>query len=58
LLSGRSSVTGETEIVTVYTAQLRNGGLFFVATVSPDDESYRYNSTFRTLVNSIQLNDQ
>jgi hypothetical protein len=57
VLSGRSSITGETEVVTVYTAQLRSGDLFFVATVAPQNESYRYNSVFRNLVTSIQLND-
>lgn len=57
VLSGRSSVTGQTEIVTVYTSALRNGGLFFVATVSPGDEAYRYNPVFRTMVSSIRLND-
>jgi hypothetical protein len=57
VLAGRSSLTGRTEVVTVYTAQLRSGGLFFVATVSPQDETYRYNTVFRDLVSSIQLND-
>jgi beta-barrel assembly-enhancing protease len=57
VLAGRSSVTGRTEVVTVYTTQLRSGALFFVATVAPQEESYRYNSAFRTLVSSIQLND-
>ncbi|MEO8573026.1 MAG: M48 family metallopeptidase [Pyrinomonadaceae bacterium] len=57
VLSGRSSVTGRNEVVTVYTAQLRSGDLFFVATVSPQEEANRYNSVFRNLVSSIQLND-
>jgi predicted Zn-dependent protease len=57
VLSGRSSVTGRNEVVTVYTAQLRSGDLFFVATVSPEEEEYRYNSIFRNMVSSIQLND-
>ena len=57
VLSGRSSVTGRTEVVTVYTAQLRSGDLFFVAAVSPEEESYRYNSVFRNMVSSIRLND-
>ena len=57
MLAGRSSITGETEVVTVYTAQLRTGGLFFVATVSPQNEAHRYSSAFSTLVSSIQLND-
>jgi len=58
VLSGRSSVTGRNEIVTVYTAPLRSGDLFFIATVSPEQESARYNSVFRSMVSSIQLNDQ
>ena len=57
VLSGRSPVTGQTEIVTVYTAQLRSGDLFFVAAVVPEQDSYRYNSVFRNLVSSIRLND-
>ena len=57
VLSGRSSVTGRIEVVTVYTAHLRSGDLFFVATVSPEEETYRYNSVFRNMVSSIQLND-
>jgi predicted Zn-dependent protease len=56
-LSGRSSVTGRNEVVTVYTAQLRSGDLFFVATVAPEEDSYRYNSVFRNVVSSIRLND-
>lgn len=57
VLSGRSSITGRTEVVTVYTAQLRSGDLFFVATVSPEQEASRYNSVFRNMVSSIRLND-
>ena len=57
MLAGRSAVTGRTEVVTVYTAQLRSGDLFFVATVSPEEELYRYNPVFRNMVGSIQLND-
>ena len=57
VLAGRSTITGRTEVVTVYTAQLRSGDLFFVATVSPDDERYRYDPVFRNLVSSIRLND-
>jgi predicted Zn-dependent protease len=57
VLSGRSSVTGRNEVVTLYTAQLRSGDLFFIATVSPSDESYKYIPIFRSLVSSIRLND-
>ena len=57
-LAGQSPVTGETEVVTVYTAQLRSGDLFFAATVSPRNESYSYDPVFRSMVSSIRLNDQ
>lgn len=57
VLSGRSPVTGREEVVTLYTAQLRSGDLFFVAAVAPEEESYRYNSAFRSMISSIRLND-
>ncbi len=56
-LSGRSPVTGSDETVTVYTAQLRSGDLFYAATVVPASETYRYRNAFRSILNSIQLND-
>ena len=58
VLSGRSPVTGRTEIVNIYTTQLRNGNLFYVAMVAPQDEYSRYNSAFSNLIRSIQLNDR
>ncbi len=57
VLAGRSPVTGENEIVTVYTTQLRSGDLFYVATVAPQNEASRYNSAFRNMINSIRLSD-
>jgi hypothetical protein len=57
VLSGRSPVTNRIEVVTVYTAQLRSGDLFFVASVVPEEDSYRYDQAFRTVVSSIRLND-
>lgn len=57
VLSGRSPVTGRTEIATVYTVMLRNGQLFYVITVAPEDESSSYNLAFRTMIRSIRLND-
>ncbi len=58
VLSGRSPVTGRTEVVNIYTTQLGNGGLMYVAAVVPQDESSRYNSAFRNFINSIQINDR
>ena len=57
MLSGRSPVTNRTEVVTIYTAQLRNGGLFYVATVVPEGEAGSYSTAFRAMLNSIRLND-
>lgn len=56
-LSGRSPVTGRTEIVTIYTTQLRSGQVFYAVTVVPSDESYNYNTAFRNMLSSIRLND-
>jgi hypothetical protein len=56
-LSGRSPITGRTEVVTVYTTQLNDGRLFYFDTVSPQEDSYRYNSAFRDMINSIRLNN-
>ncbi|MGH9820966.1 MAG: hypothetical protein ACRD43_12440, partial [Pyrinomonadaceae bacterium] len=56
-LSGQSPITRRTEIVTIYTALLNNGGLLYVATVAPQDESYRYSTAFRNMLASIRVND-
>lgn len=56
-LSGRSPVTGQTEIATVYTTRLRNGNLFYVVTVVPSSESGSYSYAFRNMLNSLRLND-
>lgn len=57
VLSGRSPITGRTEVATVYTTQLRNGQLFYVVTVVPQNEASSYNNAFRNLVRSIRFND-
>jgi hypothetical protein len=54
-LSGRSNVTGKTEVVTIYAVMLRSGELFYIATVSPRDDAYRYDNAFRNLVSSVRL---
>ncbi|MBC7795564.1 MAG: M48 family metalloprotease [Pyrinomonadaceae bacterium] len=56
-LSGTSPITGRAETVTIYTTQLRNGGLLFVATVAPEAESGNYNRAFNQIVRSLQVND-
>ncbi|HEX3102503.1 MAG TPA: hypothetical protein VHQ01_11950, partial [Pyrinomonadaceae bacterium] len=56
-LSGRSPVTGRIEIVTIYTTQLRNGGLLYVDTVVPDTETQNYLYPFRAMLNSLRITD-
>jgi len=56
-LSGLSPVTNRMESVTVYTALLSDGSLLYVATVSPQDEGYRYSTAFRNMLASIHVND-
>jgi predicted TIM-barrel fold metal-dependent hydrolase len=55
-LLGRSNVTGRTEVVTVYTTMLRNGNLFYLIGVTPQDQSRVYNRAFRTMLQSLELN--
>lgn len=55
-LSGRSNVTGRTEVVTVYTTMLRNGNLFYLICVTPQDQSRVYDRAFRTMVQTLELN--
>lgn len=58
VLSGRSPITGRTEVVNLYTTQLSNGSLLYIAMVAPQEESSRYNNAFRNLVRSAQINDR
>ena len=56
-LSGRSNVTGKVEIVNVYSAQLRDGNLFYLISVAPQDEISTYQGSFQSIVRSIQLTE-
>lgn len=56
-LMGRSPVTNENEMVTLFTAPLRNGDMLYIAAVAPEREASQYSSTFRNMIGSIRLND-
>ncbi len=56
VLAGRSPVTGQTEIVRVYTAMIQNGLLFYVIQVVPQNESGSYNRAFSNTLRSIRIN--
>lgn len=53
--SGRSPITGNTELVTIYTTQSRNGDLIYIVTVAPEWEASRYNTAFRNSLGSLRL---
>lgn len=56
-MSNVNEATGRREVVTVYTALLRNGGMFHMITVSPEEENNAYQNVFQSIVRSIQIND-
>lgn len=56
-LSNISEITGRPEIVTIYTAMLRNGDLFYLVAVAPQDEFQDYQRTFLAILGTIELND-
>jgi hypothetical protein len=57
-LSGQSSLSGYTEVVTVHMMLLRNGSLFYVATVAPQDENSSYQGAFQNILRSLQVTEQ
>jgi hypothetical protein len=57
VLSNVSDVTGEQERIALYTTQLNDGSVFFVAGVSPAREFNTYRQIFNRSVQSLQIND-
>ncbi|MGD9588336.1 MAG: M48 family metalloprotease [Pyrinomonadaceae bacterium] len=55
VLAGRSPITNRTEVVYVYTIQLRNGNLLTLAAVAPEDELFQYDRAFSTMLNSMRI---
>ena len=56
-LSGLSPVTNRNETVTIFAVQLRSGDLLYIAAVSPEAETYRYNNVFRNMIGSIRISE-
>jgi hypothetical protein len=52
-----NEATGQPEVVNVVTTQLRNGGLFYLIQVSPNNDYGTYQSVFSNILRSLQLND-
>ena len=55
-LTGRSAVTGDTELVTIYTTSLQNGELFYVVTIAPQSDYRAYQNVFSNMIGSLRLN--
>jgi Zn-dependent protease with chaperone function len=54
-VSNVSDVTGSQEAITVYTAELGDGSLFYALGVAPRDQYGTYSRVFDSVVNSIQF---
>ena len=55
-LSNINEATGSSEIVIVYTTMMRNGDLFYMFAVAPQNEYNNYERVFQHVLSSIQLN--
>jgi hypothetical protein len=56
-LSNKSDASGQLETIGLYTAQLRDGGLFYVLGVAPTDQFRDYGNQFDRVVESLRIND-
>jgi hypothetical protein len=56
-LNNISEMTRKPENVTIYTAILKNGDLFYMVAVAPQDQYQNYESTFLGILGTIDLND-
>ncbi len=56
-LSNVNEATGSNELLTVYTTLTRNGGLFYLITVAPQNDYNSFQTAFSNVRRSIQLND-
>jgi beta-barrel assembly-enhancing protease len=55
VVAGPSPVTGVRELDIIYTTATRDGRLFYLITMAPQDEIDKYNPTFDHIVGSIRL---
>jgi Zn-dependent protease with chaperone function len=56
-LTNVNEASGQAEAVTIITTQLRNGQLFYMIAVAPENESASYQAAFRNILRSLQMND-
>jgi hypothetical protein len=55
IVAGASTVTGVTEIDVIYTTATRDGKLFYLITIVPEDEAKTYQATFEHIAGSLRL---
>ncbi|HKO63316.1 MAG TPA: M48 family metallopeptidase [Pyrinomonadaceae bacterium] len=55
-LTNVNRATGQSEIVTVITSQTRNGQLFYMIAVAPQNEYSTYQSAFANIMRTVQIN--
>ena len=56
-LSNVSHATGGQEVISLRTAMLRNGGLFYVIALAPQDDFQNYRGAFQNVLRSLQIRD-
>lgn len=55
IVAGPSTVTGAIEIDVIYTTATRDGKLFYLITIVPQDEAQTYQATFERIASSLRL---
>jgi len=56
-LTNTNEATGRPEAITLITTQLRNGQVFYMIAVTPENESANYQAAFRNVLRSLQIAD-
>jgi len=56
-LTNLNEATGQTEVINLVTTQLRNGQLFYMIAVAPQNEYNTYQGAFSNVLRSLQLNN-
>jgi Zn-dependent protease with chaperone function len=55
-MSNVSEATGRNEVITLLTAMLRNGEVFYLIAVAPESDYASYQRTFQYIMSTLQLN--
>jgi Zn-dependent protease with chaperone function len=56
-LTNLNEATGQTEVINLVTTQLRNGQVFYMIAVAPQNEYNTYQGAFSNILRSLQLNN-